>query len=138
MYKTFPFWKLDVLPIPRKFSEHWLFSRIVPTWNMGTSEFTNALYIHFFLSKKQQDKNLNSLTSRRGVFWGLSLCTLSWAFKNSFFQLSRFVFLFVPQLGYTKLFLKRWIHFLFSHWWASVLSLLTFGLTKSQRPSFKK
>lgn len=92
----------------------------------------------FFLSKKQQDKNLNSLTSQRGMFWGLSLCTLSWAFKNSFFQLFRFVFLFVPQLGYTKLFLKRWIHFLFSHWWATVLSLLTFGLTKSQRPSFKK
>lgn len=34
---------------------------------MGTSEFTNALYI-FFLSKKQQCKNLNSLTNQRGVF----------------------------------------------------------------------
>lgn len=136
----FQFWKLDVLPIPRKFSEHWLFSRIVPTWNINGHFwiYQCTLYTFFFLSAKQQYKNLNSLTSQRRVFWDLSLCTLFWAFKNSFFQLFRFVFLFVPQFGYTKLFLKRWIHFLFSHWWATVLPLLTFGLTKSQRPSFKK
>lgn len=139
MYKTFQFRKLDVLPIPRKFSERWLFSRIVPTWNINGHFWIYQCTLYtFFLSKKQHCKNLNSLTSQRGVFWGLSLCTPSWAFKNSFFQLFRFVFFFVPQFGYTKLFLKGWIHFLLSHWWATLLSLLILGMTKSQRPSFKK